>query len=75
MPYDSNFAECCQIQNTIEDVLKFKKVPAGDCQELGGQVVVSEKGNPSSYGVKIGFFALILLPRNIKQILCIERKI
>jgi len=60
VPYDSNFAECCQIQNTIEDVLKFKKVPAGDCQELGGQVVVSEKGNPSSYvAVGAGAFAPI----------------
>lgn len=49
LPYDSNFAECCQISSPIEDVFKFKKVPRGECSELGGDVVVSVKGNPSSY--------------------------
>jgi len=60
LPYDSNFAECCQLESRIEDVFRFKKVAAGECQELGGTVVVSEKGNPSSYvAVGAGAFAPI----------------
>jgi len=58
LPYDTNFAECCQLGSKVEDVFKFKKVPSGQCQELGGDVVVSVKGNPSSYvSVGVGAFA------------------
>jgi hypothetical protein len=49
LPYDTNFAECCQLGTSVEDVLKFRKLPAGQCDEMAGQVVVSVKGNPSSY--------------------------
>lgn len=60
LPYDSNFAECCQLEAKVEGGKKFKKVAAGECQDLGGQVVVSEKGNPSSYvAVGAGAFAPI----------------
>ena len=49
MPYDDDFAECGRIESHIEDVFRFRKVPSGQCSDLGGQVVVSEDGNPNSY--------------------------
>jgi len=49
VPYDEDFAECCRIESTIEDIFRFRKVPIGTCSDLSGEVVVSEDGNPNSY--------------------------
>jgi len=49
VPYDDDFAECCRMESQIEDVFKFRKLPIGQCQDMNGEVVVSEAGNPNSY--------------------------
>ena len=49
LPYDSNHADCCRMESPIEDVFKFRKMPQGMCADMGGEVVVSEAGNPNSY--------------------------
>lgn len=56
VPYDDKFAECCQLGSSVEDIFKFRKLPLGQCSDLGGDVVVSVKGDPSSY-VSLGINA------------------
>ena len=49
VPYDDDFAECCRLESRVEDIFRFRKLPIGQCSDMGGEVVISEDGNPNSY--------------------------
>jgi len=49
VPYDDDFAECCRLESRVEDIFRFRKLPVGQCSDMGGEVVISEDGNPNSY--------------------------
>ena len=51
-PYDMNFHDCCQTKEFDQEgdpFNIFELYQKGQCEGLGGTIVVSEEGNPHSY--------------------------